>query len=476
MEPISLERIIGLLGRWAVQRGTLHELLTTRLRQLIADGSLPPGALLPSDRALAGALVVGRNTVIAAYRTLGEEGWVERQQGSGTRVGTALLSAARTAAVESASPLFLHLLEPSDDAIQLTCASPWQPPPELVELQPVAAAKFGAVGADMGYHPAGVPELRQALADHYAKRGLPTSAEQILVTTGAQQALSLLVRLLVAPGDEVLLAAPTYPGAFELSKEAGARIRAVRADDGLDLEGYLRAVADRPALAYAITAFHNPTGELLTELQRTRLAETCLLHGVPLIDDEVLAELDLDGAAPPPLHGAINVGSLSKLVWGGLRVGWVRASEPVINRLARLKAMHDLGSAVFDQWLAAELLPRLGAVRERRTRELRASRDRLCEELAANLPWTFQVPSGGQTAWVALPHGDAGAFAQHALRFGVAVLPGQTMDPELRSGRSLRIPFVLPPDELSEAVRRMAEAWNSYDGTASVTALRAVVV
>ncbi|MEV0082382.1 PLP-dependent aminotransferase family protein [Saccharopolyspora sp. NPDC050642] len=478
MEPISLDRVVGLLGRWSAQRGALHELLAGRLRQLIDDGSLPPDTVLPPDRALAGALAVGRNTVVAAYRTLREEGRLERRQGSGTRVTSAWLTAARTAAVESVGPMYLHLLEPADGAIQLTCASPLLPPPELAELLPAVTGRLAAIGPDMGYHPAGVPELRQAIADRYAQRGVPTRAEQILVVNGAQQALSLLIRLLVAPGDEVLLAAPTYPGSFELAQEAGARIRAVRADDGLDLAGYLRAVADRPALAYVITAFHNPTGELLPTLQRRRLAETCERHGVPLVDDEVLAELDLDDAAPEPLDGAavINVGSLSKLVWGGLRVGWVRAPEPLITRLARLRAVHDLGGPVLDQWLATALLPRLDEVRERRIAELRARRDRLCAELDANLPWTFRVPAGGQTLWATLPYGDASAFAQHALRFGVAVLPGQSLDPQRRSDRCLRIPFHYPPDELADAVRRMAEAWRSYDGTAAVAAVNALVV
>ncbi|MCI2418648.1 PLP-dependent aminotransferase family protein [Saccharopolyspora sp. K220] len=477
MDPISLDRLVGLLGRWSAQRGSLQELLAARLRQLIEDGSLPPDTALPPDRALAGALAVGRNTVVAAYRILREQGLLERRQGSGTRVTTAMLTAARTAA-GSASPLFLHLLEPSDAAIQLTCASPWLPPPELAELQPEVTTRLAAGVADMGYHPAGVPDLRQALADRYTWRGVPTRAEQILVTTGAQQALSLLVRLLVGPGDEVLFAAPTYPGLFEPCREAGARIHPIRADDGLDLASYLRAIADRPALAYVIATFHNPTGEVLSSLQRRRLVETCQRHDVPLIDDEVLAELDLDEAAPPPMAGGpvINVGSLSKLVWGGLRVGWVRAPEPLITRLARVKAAHDLGSPVLDQWLAAALLPRLEAVRARRIAELRAQRDRLCAELAANSPWTFQVPPGGQTLWVRLPYGDASAFAQHALRFGVAVLPGQTLDPERRSGDCLRIPFLLPPAELAEAVHRLAEAWRSYDGTAAVAAVNAMVV
>lgn len=478
MEPISLDRLVGLLGRWSARRGPLHELLATRLRQLIEEGSLPPDTLLPSDRALAGALSVGRNTVVAAYRTLREEGRLERRQGSGTRVTAAQLTAARSAAVESASPMFLHLLEPADGAIQLTCASPLRPPPELAELLPEVTARLAGNGADMGYHPAGVPELRQAVADRYAQRGVPTRAEQVLITTGAQQALSLLARLLVGPGDEVLIAAPTYSGAFEPLREAGARIRSVRAEDGLDLAGYLRAVADRPALAHVISAFHNPTGDLLPPLQRRRLVETCERHGVPLVDDEALAELDLDEAAPAPMAGGtvINVGSLSKLVWGGLRVGWVRAPERLIARLARLRAVHDLGGPVVDQWLAAALMPRLDVVRTRRIAELRAQRDRLCAELDANLPWMFRVPSGGQTLWAVLPYGDASAFAQHALRFGVAVLPGQSLDPQRRSARCLRIPFHLPPDELAEAVHRMAEAWCSYDGTAAVAAVNALVV
>ena len=206
--------------------------------------------------------------------------------------------------------------------------------------------------------------LRRAIADRYTERGIRTSPERILVTNGAQQALSLLARALLAPGERVLVEGPTYPGALEAFREQAAQPLSLPA--GL---GGLAAAARRHriALAYVISTFHNPTGAVLSPFARRALVRAAAEAGVPLLDDEVLSDLGFPGVpAPPPLaayaDGVISVGSLSKSVWGGLRIGWVRAAEPLIARLARLLAVYDLGGNVPAQLAAAELLPQLDAL------------------------------------------------------------------------------------------------------------------
>ncbi|MEU4743565.1 PLP-dependent aminotransferase family protein, partial [Actinosynnema sp. NPDC023658] len=409
MKPISVDDLAGRLGRWSAGRGSLYLLLAARLRELVDEGLLPAGTVLPPDRSLAAGLAVGRTTVIAAYDLLRQEGRLTRRRGSGTWVSPG----GRAAAVreETANPMFVNLLEPPDGVLQFACAGPMTPPARLVEAYRRAGG--GLTGVDLGYHPSGHPALRAALATHYRALGVPTDARQILVTTGAQQALSLLTRALVRPGDEVLVEAPTYPGALDLFREVGAVVRASG-----DLAGALGG--SRPALVYAMPVFRNPTGASMSPLERARLVRSA--GDVPLVFDEVLAELDLSGAPTrPPTPEAITVGSLSKVVWGGLRVGWVRADAALVARLARFKAVHDLGSAVLDQLTAVELLADFAAVRAERVTALRRQHDHLCARLREELPeWGFTPAEGGQTLWVRLPGADAASYAQVALRHGVA--------------------------------------------------------
>ncbi|MFI8517535.1 PLP-dependent aminotransferase family protein [Streptomyces sp. NPDC085481] len=493
MEPIPLspDELVARLGRWSAGRGPLYLLLAARIRQLADEGLLPPGTPLPPDRRLAAALAVGRTTVVSAYETLRQEGRLVRRQGSGTRVAPAVLAPAEPRVTETSNPMFLHLLDPSgeDGVILLSCAAPAAAPPELAE----AYAGLVLPGDDLGYHPAGLPALREAVARRYERRGVPTEAAQVLVTTGAQQAIALLTRLLVAPGDGVLVEAPTYPGALDLFREAAAVPHPVPVGpDGLDVTEAVRVMErHRPSLAYVIPRFQNPTGTVLPPLPGRRLVEAAGAHGVPLIEDEVLSELDFGaGSGTPPLSSygsdVIGVGSLSKAVWGGLRIGWVRGPAPLVGRLARLKALHDLGSDVPAQLAAVRLLDGFAPLLRRRVRELRAGHDRLRADLARLLPsWTCSPAAGGQTLWVRLPHGDGVSFAQVALRHGVAVLPGSTMDALGGSTRMLRLPFLLPRDVLAEGVRRLAAAWAEYapaggsgrsGGSAGSGALNAIAV
>ncbi|NUT48535.1 MAG: aminotransferase class I/II-fold pyridoxal phosphate-dependent enzyme, partial [Saccharothrix sp.] len=204
MKPISVDDLAGRLGRWSAGRGSLYLLLAARLRELIDGGLLPTGTVLPPDRALASGLAVGRTTVIAAYDLLRQEGRLTRRRGSGTWVSPG--GGAAAAREETSNPMFVNLLEPPDGVLQFACAGPLRPPASLVEAHRRAVDRMG--GVDLGYHPSGHPALRTALAAHYRRLGVPTTEDQVLVTTGAQQALALLTRALVRPGDEVLVEAP----------------------------------------------------------------------------------------------------------------------------------------------------------------------------------------------------------------------------------------------------------------------------
>jgi DNA-binding transcriptional MocR family regulator len=468
--------LVDLLGRWASGRGPLYLLLAARLRTLIDDGVLPPEESLPPDRALAKRLAVGRGTVVAAYDLLRQEGRLVRRQGSGTRVAALDLPATRTADGVAANPLLLHILHPPDGVQLLTCAAPPDPPAAMSEAYQEAMARLAGV-RDLGYQPAGEPSLRAALAGYYSARGVPTTPEEIVVTTGAQQALTLLSGLLVAPGDTVLTESPTYPGALEVFRHAAAVVKPVTPERLRD------ALSERPALAYFVPTARNPDGAVMSNPERRRLAALAAEHDVPVIDDEVCAELCFSGETPPPLAAfargeqIVTIGSLSKLVWGGMRVGWVRAPAPLVSRLSRLRAVLDLGGEVLSQLAAATLLRRLDEVREARVRKLRARHDHLCAELRERLPsWSFEPARGGQTVWVRLPHAEVEAFAQVALRHGVAVPPGRSFDPLGGQADHLRLHFLFPEDELSRAVNNLALAWAATDRAGPAASRHTLIV
>ncbi|HZX07028.1 PLP-dependent aminotransferase family protein [Kribbella sp.] len=460
--------VVDRLGRWSSGRGPLYLLLAGRLRQLMDDGELPPGVLLPPDRVLATALAVGRTTVVAAYDLLRAEGRITRRQGSGTRVA-GVPSGER---VEDApvDPLFLDSLEArDDDVLMAVCAAPGDPPPQLAEAFVQIAPELAQIDNDIGYYPYGHPKLRQALADRYTSRGVLTRPEQVLVTNGGQQALALLARALVSPGDQVIVEAPTYPGALEVFREEGAVLRGLP----VGLDGLEAAVRERrPAAAYVIPTYHNPTGAVLSTLARQRLAGA----GVPLIEDEVPADLAFPGEpvlSPIAAYGdaVISIGSLSKSIWGGLRIGWIRAAPPLINRLARLRAVHDLGGNVPTQLAAVHLLPVLDAPELHET--LKARHDHLHTLLTQALPtWDIPPVSGGQCLWVRLPYGDGASFAQTALRHGLAILPGTGLDITGAGNTHLRLHFRAHPTALTEAVHRLTNAWHAYHPPAVPTRIR----
>lgn len=460
MEPTELSER---LGRWSAGRGPLWLLLARRLRSLIDDGDLPPGTPLPPDRALAAVLAVGRSTVVQAYDLLVGEERVVRRQGSGTWVaGEPRDEGGRT----TSEPMFLHLLQPRDGVVMLACAAPMGPPQQVAAAFARVGGELAGVTGDIGYHPLGHPALRAAIARHYDRRGVPTTPDQVLVTTGGQQALWLVARALVQPGDHVVVETPTYPGALEAFRERAAVLVPLPVGlPGLDAAARHR----RPALAYVIPTFQNPTGSVLPSPARDRLASAAAGVGIPLLEDEVLAELpfDADAPVPDPLarrnDDVIGVGSLSKLVWGGLRVGWVRARPALIHRLARLRSVHDLGGSIPAQLAAVDLLADLEALRRRSARDRHRAHDHLRGLLSRALPeWEVPAVPGGQSLWIRLPAGDGTSFAQVALRHGVAILPGAGLDPGGRCDAHVRVHYLAPLPDLDVAVDRLAAAWRVY--------------
>ena len=340
------------------------------------------------------------------------------------------------------------------------------------ELPPVSlsSSELKAVEPDTGYSPWGLTGLRRAVAEHVTGWGLPSVADEIVITTGAQQAISAAAACWLRPGDTVVVEDPTYPGAVAAFGQAGARLRGVAVDrSGVRVDELAAALADRPALVYLQSTLHSPTGVVLSDSRRRKIAALIRDARVPLVEDLALADLAWE-PAPPPIASYCTdasvavVGSLSKLFWGGLRIGWVRAPASLAIRFANVKATQDLGSSAVSQVLAERLLRSLAAPGstyvDRLHIQLRSRYETLTLALTERLPsWTWDRPAGGLSIWVQLPTPTAEAFAQAALRHGVAVATAPALSPSTRHTDRLRLSFSGPPELLEEGVRRLAETW-----------------
>lgn len=265
----------------------------------------------------------------------------------------------------------------------------------------------------------------------------------------------------------------TYPGVLDVVRGAGMRPMGVPLDEGGILVDALEDLLERvrPRFVYLVPAHQNPTGSVLSERRSRLVGEMAARSRVPVVEDLALRRLRLDDRplpAPIAAHApeaVISIGSASKVLWAGLRIGWIRAPHPVVERLTRLKIMSDMGTSVISQHLAARLMPSIDEATEERRRHLIEGYGALSGALSEHLPeWTWDPPRGGCTLWVRLPSGDARAFGQVAQRCGVNVVPGQVLSAEGGHGDRLRIPFVHEPPVIVEAVRRMATAWDLYAG------------
>jgi DNA-binding transcriptional MocR family regulator len=466
--------LADLLGRWSTADGPLYRLLASRIARLADTAALPAGLRLPPERDLAAALSVSRNTVALAYQLLRDDGMAESRQGSGTRI-----TPHRTTpgAAHRANAFFTGMLEQSAVSRDLTIAAVECAPQVGAALaDPASVLSYperALVTRGLGYYPYGWPALRGAIADLLTYRhGIPTSAEQVLVTSGAQQALDLLIRCEVLPGQAVAAEDPTFPGALDIMQRAGARAVGVPPGDAERLARVLRVHA--PAVAYLIPTYQNPTGLSMPEPVRHEIAGLAARYpDVTFVDDMALAGLPLsDAQEPAPLAAlaparpnVVTIGSLSKTYWGGLRTGWIRAPEGIIARLAAAKAAADLGSPAYQQAIVAALITgQHEEILKWRLDWLRPRYAALTQALRARLPgWSWTTPSGGLTIWAkaaggTAPHADSSVLAQSAMRRGVAVLPGRLASVDGRGGPHVRLAFTLPPEELTAAVGQLAEA------------------
>jgi DNA-binding transcriptional MocR family regulator len=454
---VGTTRIATLVGDF--DRRPAYVGLADALRLAIGDGRIGYDVRLPSERELTGALGVSRTTVTRAYERLRESGYARARRGAGTYTR---VPGDRARAHDRS----LYPREWDEEVIDLNCAAA-SAPPGLAAAYAEAVESLPPYLGGHGYFPLGLPELQAAIAATYDARGLPTEPDQVMVTPGALAGATIVAHAMVAAGDRVLLESPTYPNAITAVRHAGARLVSTAVGrEGWDLDAIGASVRQTaPRLAYLIPDFQNPTGHVMSEEDRQRCADHLVRgHTVPVVD-EAHQSLSLDHQQMPRPFAAfarstITIGSASKSHWGGLRLGWIRAPRERMQDLLRARVGLDLGTPVLEQLVLARLL-RDGQdlVDDHRSR-LRAQRDRLVAAVRERLPgWEFRVPGGGLALWCELPSPVATAVVHEAERLGLVVAPGPVFAVEGGLDRYLRIPWTRQPDDLEEAVQRLARAW-----------------
>lgn len=465
---------------------SITQQLVDLLQAAIEAGELGPGEKLPTTRALAAEAGVNHLTAARAYRRLAELGYVTATVGRGTFVRALPPAAGETGddwqvyvlperpasyAEQVLADAFRLAGEPGVVSLSTGHPSPRCYPTE--ELARITAEVFAEAGGEaIGYiSPEGLFGLRERIAERGGLVGFAREPEEILVTSGARQGIDLVARGLLEPGDVVAIESPTFIGLLSSWRATGARVIGIPVGaGGFDVDVLERVLARHEVkLCVLQTACQNPTGRDISPEARTRLAELAVERNFFVLEDGVYADLRYEGEGPralrelAPSH-VIHVNSLSKTVGGGLRLGWIAARGPVLERLVALKLETDFHTPTLIQHIGARYLGSGGYERqlERSVGFYRERRDALMAALERHLAGEYlaEPPRGGHHVWVTLrrPLNERELYAE-ALRHGVSFTPGGVVTAERSAQTSFRLSFsLLDPDELDEGVRRLARA------------------
>jgi DNA-binding transcriptional MocR family regulator len=463
---------------------SLTQQMVDLITEAIEAGKLEPGEKLPTTRALAAEAGVNHLTAARVYRRLAELGYVTASVGRGTFVRTLVPAASEVEgddwqvwAMPDRPATYSEQVQ--DDAFRLarepgivSLSTGW-PSPRLYptdELAKITADVFREEGgAALSYLTAeGLYPLREQIATKWRFASEP---EEIIVTSGARQAIDLVSRALLEPGDVAVIESPTYTGMLTSLRATGARVIGVPFDkDGLDLDALEHVLARHEVKLCALqTISQNPTGRDLSPERRERLAELAVDRNFFVLEDGVYSDVRFDGESPPPLRElapghVIYCDSMSKTVGGGLRMGWIAARGPVFDRLAMLKLNSDFHTNTLSQYITAHFLAAGGYERhlEASNPFYRERRDLMMEALERHLAGEYRAerPEGGHHVWVQLTRPvDERTLYREAVRQGVTFTPGGTVTVERMPLTSLRLSFSLvDPPELDEGVRRLARA------------------
>jgi DNA-binding transcriptional MocR family regulator len=449
---------------------------------------LNPGERLPSTRNLASKLGINRMTVEAAFRQLEADGLVSSHVGRGTFVNRlAATNEARSHLAEEMdaeavsrlwAPLFVDYRSASMSLPTMTARNgakfisfvPAAPGAELfpaIDFRRCAdfvlkrrLTEVSAIGSSDG-----LASLKSYLLRWFAQNGMEAREDEIVITTGCQQSMDLIRKVLIQPGDSIILENPTYPGAVAAlapsAPSSTERLQLPVGADGPDLRSLTSLLSrNRCKLIYSVPNFHNPTGRTMPLQARTQLVKLASQFRVPILEDDVFGELRYSGPALPTLRSlcpelVIYIGSFSKMLTPGLRLGWILAPRPVIRQVIVVKQSADLHTnlliqATMDEFCRRDLLNRH---MKRVRRVFMRRRDAMAGALRQHFPADarFDVPDGGLSMWVSLPHDcNTDDLLRLAVERGVQFLPGSAFYFRSPLHHSLRLSFAAEPEERIE--------------------------
>ena len=482
---ISLDRTSGI---------PLYRQICQNLREAILSGELAEGARLPTERALASELGVNRTTVMNAYNELASEGLIEGHVGRGTLVRrshypydvdafepeTASWLLGLPAGEREALGPDAHLLSElaaMSDRKEIISLAPGTPATDLLPAEMLrsvfADELLDARQTALGYCPVeGLQSLRRSIAGRMRARGVVVDTPHILILSGSTQGIGLVGRFLLNPGDEVVVEVPTYLGAIQTFRALNARVIGVPTDnEGMRVDLLESILArHRPRLIYTQPTFQNPTGAILSQERRRRLLLLARRYQTPILEDDPYGEIYFEGKQPQPLKAldsggqVIYLSTYSKTLAPGLRVAWLAAPEPMIERLTLHKQVFDLNTNALGQWAVSEVLRRdllddhLAMLRQ----VYRRKRDLMLAAIAEYWPREVRInaPVGGFHLWCRLP-GDlrARALLREVAGDRVAFVIGEPFHVDGGGQQNLRLSFAFPEERhIEEGIKRIGSA------------------
>lgn len=476
----------------------LYKQITEEIKTLIDQGVMETNKPLPSTRRLAKKIGINRSTVIRAYEELQALGYIQSRPGSYNRIQKrrkeveynperkSLIDWEKYSNNQSRdiyeiflryspeSPMHTKFKPNASNISELDLDPRLYPMDEFRRCANHVLLEYGSRSLEYGTYKGHKP-LRQIIANRLRLHGIAVSEEEILITNGAQQAIDLIIRLFTTSNKKVAVEAPTYANILPIMQFNGVKIQGIpMREDGMDLD-YLKKILEKEELSfvYTIPNFQNPTGITTSHQHRERLLNICLQHKVPLVEDGFEEDMKYYGKVPLPIKSiddrniVIYLGTFSKALFPGLRIGWITADKICIDRITAIKRFSDLSSGNLVQMILHEFLKRgyydLQIRRLHRIfrRRMQLALKTMDECFPQTVSWTR--PSGGYTIWVKLPKKLTEIELHEFMsEYSVIVSPGTYYFPRKRSSGYFRISIAKSnEDEIEEGVTRLGKALHS---------------
>lgn len=473
----------------------LYRQITEEIKGLIDHGVIEIHKPLPSTRNLAKKLGVNRTTVVKAYEELQALGYLQSRPGSYHKVQwrlkeveydpqrKSLISWEKISNNHSRklyelflcyspeNPIYTKFNDSSINISQLDLDPRLYPVEEFKRCVSSVLHNYGSQSLEYGTYK-GYPPLRQIIARRLRLHGISVSEEEILITNGAQQAIDLIIRLLTKPWKKVAVEAPTYANAIPIMHFNGLKILGIpMKNNGMDLDFLERVLkTEQVSFVYTIPNFQNPTGITSSHQHREKLLNICLQHKVPIVEDGFEEDMKYFGRVALPIKSiddkniVIYLGTFSKALFPGLRIGWITADKEFINRITAIKRFSDLSSGNLVQIVLYDFLKKgyydlqLKRLHRIFRKRMQVALKTMEECFPRTIEWTR--PTGGYTIWVKMPKKlTETQLHEFMSKYNVIISPGSYYFPEKKSSKYFRVSIArINEEEIKEGISRLGRA------------------